>query len=150
MKTTLRLLAALCGVLAFQAAQAADQRPNIIVILADDLGNADLGYRGSQIKTPNLDKLATSGVRLESYYGLPLCTPARAALMTGRYPMRHGLQSFVIFPAHKYGLPLDETTLPQALKQAGYSTAMVASGISDTRTRSIGRRTGASIISTAT
>jgi arylsulfatase A-like enzyme len=125
MKTKLRLLAALCGVLSLQAAQAADQRPNIIVILADDLGNADLGYRGSQIKTPNLDKLATSGVRLESYYGLPLCTPARAALMTGRYPMRHGLQSFVIFPAHKYGLPLDETTLPQALKQAGYSTAMV-------------------------
>ena len=125
MKTKLRLLAALCCVLALQAAQAADQRPNIIVILADDLGNADLGYRGSQIKTPNLDKLATSGVRLESYYGLPLCTPARAALMTGRYPMRHGLQSFVIFPAHKYGLPLDETTLPQALKQAGYSTAMV-------------------------
>ena len=105
-------------------AQAAD-KPNIIVILADDLGNADMGYRGSQIRTPNLDALARGGVRLEAYYGQQLCTPARAALMTGRYPMRYGLQSFVIFPGHTYGLPTDETTLPQALKQAGYSTAMV-------------------------
>jgi arylsulfatase A-like enzyme len=105
-------------------AHAAD-KPNIVVILADDLGNADLGYRGSAIRTPNLDALANGGVRLESYYGQQLCTPARAALMTGRYPMRYGLQSFVIFPGHKYGLPTDETTLPQALKQAGYTTAMV-------------------------
>ena len=103
----------------------AGQKPNIIVILADDLGNADLGYRGSKIRTPNLDALAKGGVRLEAYYGLPLCTPARAALMTGRYPMRHGLQTFVIFPGHTYGLPTDETTLPQALQRAGYTTAMV-------------------------
>ena len=107
-----------------RAASAAD-KPNIVIILADDLGNADLGYRGSKIKTPNIDILAKGGVRLESYYGLPLCTPARAALMTGRYPMRHGLQTLVIFPSHKYGLPVDEKTLPQALKQIGYSTYMV-------------------------
>jgi arylsulfatase A-like enzyme len=100
-------------------------KPNIVVILADDLGNADLGYRGSKIRTPNIDTLANGGVRLESYYGLPLCTPARAALMTGRYPMRQGLQTLVIFPSHKYGLPTDERTLPQALKEAGYSTYMV-------------------------
>ncbi|QJW98570.1 arylsulfatase B [Frigoriglobus tundricola] len=106
------------------AAPAAD-KPNIVVILADDLGNADLGYRGSKIKTPNIDALARGGVRLESYYGLPLCTPARAALMTGRYPMRHGLQTLVIFPGHKYGLPTDEKTLPQALKEVGYATYMV-------------------------
>ena len=100
-------------------------RPNIIVILADDLGNADLGYRGSDIKTPNIDKLAKEGVRLESFHGMPVCTPARAALMTGRYPMRYGLQTLVIFPNHGYGLPTDERTLPQALKEAGYATAMV-------------------------
>lgn len=100
-------------------------KPNIVLILADDLGNADLGYRGSDIRTPNIDALAKGGVRLESYYGLPLCTPARAALMTGRYPMRHGLQTLVIFPSHKYGLPTDEKTLPQALKEVGYKTAMV-------------------------
>lgn len=117
-------VAALWVVLTGARAAAAD-KPNIVVILADDLGNADLGYRGSKIKTPNIDTLATSGVRFESYYGLPLCTPARAALMTGRYPMRHGLQTLVIFPSHKYGLPTDERTLPQALKDVGYKTAMV-------------------------
>jgi arylsulfatase A-like enzyme len=122
MKTRLTLL--LAFLFHVVVAQAAD-KPNIVVILADDLGNADLGYRGSAIRTPNLDTLAMGGVRLESYYGQQLCTPARAALMTGRYPMRYGLQTFVIFPGHTYGLPTAETTLPQALKQAGYTTAMV-------------------------
>jgi len=103
----------------------AETKPNIVMILADDLGNADLGYRGSKIRTPNIDSLAENGVRLESFYGMPLCTPARSALMTGRYPMRSGLQTFVIFPGHTYGLPTDETTLPQALKKAGYTTAIV-------------------------
>ncbi len=102
-----------------------EKKPNIIVILVDDLGNADLGYRGSKIKTPNIDTLAKEGVQLESFYAMPMCTPARAALLTGRYPMRTGLQSFVIFPGHKYGLPTEETTLPQALKESGYKTAMV-------------------------
>jgi arylsulfatase A-like enzyme len=103
----------------------AAENPNIVVILADDLGNADLGYRGGEIKTPNIDKLASTGVRCESFYGQPVCTPARAALMTGRYPIRHGLQTLVIFPSHTYGLPTDERTLPQALKDAGYRTLMV-------------------------
>jgi len=101
------------------------QPPNIVVILADDLGNADLGYRGSDIRTPNIDALAAGGVRLESFYGMPVCTPARAALMTGRYPIRYGLQTLVIFPSHTYGLPTDERTLPQALKERGYQTALV-------------------------
>lgn len=126
---------ALVGALALiasTAAQAADPsaalgagKPNIVFILADDLGNADLGYRGGEIKTPNIDRLAMEGVRAESFYGEPLCTPSRAALMTGRYPMRHGLQTLVIFPSHTYGLPTDERTLPQALKAAGYRTYMV-------------------------
>ena len=123
----LKFLSLFClGMLAAVQAVAAETRPpNIIVILADDLGNADLGYRGSDIKTPNIDKLAREGVRLESFHGMPVCTPARAALMTGRYPMRYGLQTLVIFPNHTYGLPTDERTLPQALKEAGYQTAMV-------------------------
>ena len=106
-------------------AQAASTKPNVVIILADDLGNADLGYRGSDIKTPNIDKLANEGVRLESFYGMPVCTPSRAELMTGRYAMRYGLETLVIFPSHTYGLPTDERTLPQALKDAGYDTAMV-------------------------
>ena len=100
-------------------------RPNIIFIMADDLGNADLGFRGSDIRTPHIDRLAKEGVLLESFYGEPVCTPARAALMTGRYPMRYGLQTLVIFPSHTYGLPVDERTLPQALKEAGYDTYIV-------------------------
>jgi arylsulfatase A-like enzyme len=123
------LVAVILGIAALapvaRAQDSAADRPNIVIVLADDLGNADLGYRGSKIKTPSIDGLAREGVRLESYYGLPVCTPARAALMTGRYPMRHGLQTLVIFPSHKYGLPTDEKTLPQALKEAGYSTYMV-------------------------
>jgi arylsulfatase A-like enzyme len=111
--------------LAAGGAGASGQRPNIVVILADDLGNADLGYRGSDIRTPHIDRLATGGVRLESFHGMPVCTPARAALMTGRYPMRQGLQTLVIFPNHRFGLPTDERTLPQALKEAGYQTLMV-------------------------
>ncbi len=105
-------------------ALAAATRPNIVFIMADDLGNADLGYRGGQVQTPHIDALAKEGVRLESFYGEPVCTPSRAALMTGRYPMRYGLQTLVIFPSHTYGLPLDERTLPQALHDAGYRTLM--------------------------
>jgi arylsulfatase A-like enzyme len=65
-------------------------KPNIVIILADDLGNADLGCRGSDIKMPNIDKLANEGVWLESFYGMPVCTLARAELMTGCYAMRYG------------------------------------------------------------
>ena len=100
-------------------------KPNIVFIMADDLGNADLGYRGGLIKSPNIDKLATEGVRLEDFYGMPVCTPSRAELMTGRYAMRYGLQTLVIFPSHTYGLATDERTLPQVLKEAGYKTLMV-------------------------
>lgn len=101
------------------------KRPNIIYILADDLGWADVGYHGGEVKTPNIDRLAASGVRLEQFYVQPVCTPTRASLMTGRYPMRQGLQVDVIRPWQKRGLPLDERTLPQALKEVGYKTAIL-------------------------
>jgi arylsulfatase A-like enzyme len=119
----LGLVAAFCFA-AVAAAQAAELKPNIVFIMADDLGNADLGYRGGEMKTPNIDKLAKEGVRLESFYGEPGCTPSRAALLSGRYPMRYGLQTLVIFPSHTFGLATDERTLPQALKDAGYRTYM--------------------------
>lgn len=100
-------------------------KPNIVYIVADDLGWKDVGFHGSDIKTPNLDKLAESGARLEQFYAQPMCTPTRAALMTGRYPFRYGLQTLVIPSGYTYGLPVDEWLLPQALKEAGYQTAIV-------------------------
>ncbi|HQR77587.1 MAG TPA: arylsulfatase [Burkholderiaceae bacterium] len=103
----------------------AQPRPNIVYIVADDLGWKDVGFRGSDIRTPNIDALARGGVRLEGFYAQPFCTPTRAALMTGRYPFRYGLQTAVIPSAHTYGLALDEWLLPQALKDAGYDTAIV-------------------------
>jgi arylsulfatase A-like enzyme len=99
--------------------------PNIVFILADDLGWKDVGYHGSEIKTPNIDGLAAIGAKLEQFYVTPLCSPTRACLLTGRYPMRQGLQTLVIFPWAQYGLPLEERTLPQALKQCGYETSML-------------------------
>ena len=107
------------------SAREVTQPPNIVYIIADDLGWKDVGFRGSDIQTPNLDKLAKGGVVLEQFYAQPMCTPTRAALMTGRYPHRYGLQTIVIPSAGKYGLPTDEWLLPQALKEAGYTTAIV-------------------------
>ena len=107
------------------AAQQSAPRPHIIYILADDLGWKDVGFHESDIKTPNIDKLAREGARLEQFYAQPMCTPSRAALMTGRYPFRYGLQTAVIPSASKYGLATDEWLLPQALKEAGYMTAIV-------------------------
>jgi arylsulfatase A-like enzyme len=107
-------------------AQARPNRPNIVFILADDLGGADVGFNGgTEIYTPNIDRLAASGARFEQFYAQPSCTPTRAALMTGRYPMRQGLQVCVINNWAQYGLPLDERTLPQALREVGYATAIV-------------------------
>ncbi len=101
-------------------------RPNIVFVLADDLGWADVGYHGAEdIKTPHIDRLATSGVKLESCYAMPMCSPSRAALMTGRFPMRYGMQTFVITPGQRYGVPTDERMLAQELKEAGYGTYAV-------------------------
>lgn len=107
------------------AAEHGAPRPHIIYIVADDMGWKDVGFHGSDIKTPNIDKLAQEGARLEQFYVQPMCTPTRAALMTGRYPFRYGLQTLVIPTPSKYGLPTDEWLLPQALKEAGYRTVMV-------------------------
>lgn len=104
---------------------AADDRPNIVFLLADDLGYADCGFNGgTEIATPHLDALAADGVVLESFYVQPVCSPTRGALMTGRYPIRLGLQVGVIRPWAEYGLPLEERTLADALCEAGYRTAI--------------------------
>ena len=99
--------------------------PHIVYLLADDLGWKDVGYHGGGAKTPNLDRLAAAGARLEKFYTLPYSTPTRAALMTGRYPMRYGLQTQSILPWSQFGLPESEKTIAQTLREAGYRTAFL-------------------------
>ncbi|HKD08460.1 MAG TPA: sulfatase [Bryobacteraceae bacterium] len=99
--------------------------PNIVFILCDDLGYGDLGCYGSTIRTPNLDRMAAEGVRFTNFTSAdPVCSPSRAALLTGRYPTRVGVPR-VLFPQDKEGLALDETTLANALKSQGYSTMCI-------------------------
>lgn len=99
-------------------------KPNVIYILADDLGRDDVGWRNPEIKTPNLDKLANTGAKLEQYYVQPVCSPTRASFLTGRYPFRYGFQTGVVRPWANYGLPLEERTIAQVLKETGYETAI--------------------------
>ena len=122
------LIVVLCCLTATVSAQTVEQeqakKPHIVIFLADDLGWKDVGYHGSEIQTPHIDSLATAGVRLEQFYVQPVCSPTRSSLMTGRYPIRQGLQVGVIRPWAEYGLPLEERTLAQALKETGYRTAI--------------------------
>ena len=120
------LLPALTIVVLAAPARAADRKPNIVHIVADDLGWKDVGFNGCvDIKTPNLDAQAAGGVKLTQFYVQPMCTPTRACLMTGRYPFRYGLQTAVIPSVSAYGLDTTEWLLPQCLKEAGYETAII-------------------------
>jgi arylsulfatase A-like enzyme len=108
------------------SAEATAGKPNIVHIVADDLGWKDVGFNGcTDIRTPNLDKLAATGAKLAGFYVQPMCTPTRAALMTGRYPWRYGLQTMVIPGTAGYGLDTSEWLMPQCLKEAGYNTAII-------------------------
>jgi arylsulfatase A-like enzyme len=123
------VLAALWAGLALAGAtpgEAAHRRPNFVVLLADDLGYGDLSSFGHPtLLTPNLDRMAREGLKLTSFYsGAPLCTPSRAALMTGRYPMRSGLFR-VLFPEDTGGMPASEVTLAEALAGGGYRTMAI-------------------------
>jgi len=118
------LLCVLCG------QTFAASRPNIIIILADDLGYGDLGCYGSpNIRTPNLDRMAAEGMRFTQFYSVAeVCTPSRAALLTGRYPIRSGMchdQFRVLRNVSTGGLPAEEITLAELLKTNGYATACI-------------------------
>jgi arylsulfatase A len=121
------LLAASFAAVGFAAlASAAEPPPNFIIIFTDDLGYGDLAvYGNSAIRTPRLDQMAAEGVRLTEFYSAaPTCSPARAALLTGRYPKRSGLVR-VLSPWERAGLPLSEITLAEVLKNRGYTTACI-------------------------
>ncbi len=96
-------------------------KTNIVFMIADDLGWNDVGYHGSAIKTPHIDALAKKGVELDRYYAYPVCSPTRVAIMTGRTPIRQGIDSPI---GPNGGLPLDEHLFPQTLQAAGYQTFM--------------------------
>ena len=105
---------------------AAGDKPNIVVILADDLGWGDISLNGSDlIKTPNIDRIGREGIQLMTFYaGANVCTPSRAALLTGRYPVRSGMQH-VVYPQSTDGLPASEVTIAELVKTRGYVTKMV-------------------------
>ncbi|MFV1996297.1 MAG: sulfatase-like hydrolase/transferase, partial [Verrucomicrobiales bacterium] len=100
--------------------RAEESKPNIVILLADDLGWADVGFHGSPIATPNIDSIAREGTVLDRFYVCPVCTPTRAGLMTGRYPIRFGLMRAVLPPWRKFALAQDEVLMPEILAKAGY------------------------------
>ena len=104
-------------------AQPASQ-PHILIILADDLGWNDVGYHGSRIETPSIDRIAREGIELDRFYVQPTCSPTRAGLMTGKLPMRFGLYR-PINKSSTRGVPLAERLLPEYLDERGYQSFMV-------------------------
>jgi arylsulfatase A-like enzyme len=97
--------------------------PNILILLADDLGWGDIGLHGGTAQTPNIDRLAHEGVELNRYYAYPSCSPTRAAMLTGQMPRRFGI--IQALQARDPGLPAGLPTFPQTLKSAGYQTMLV-------------------------
>ena len=126
---TLLLTPVLVGILAAgvlvsvsRAEEQTPRRPNVVVIVIDDMGWADIGYHNDQIRSPNLDRLAREGVRFDQHYVMQECTPTRVALMTGRYPTRFGLHCSSA--SNEQAFPLETVTMASALRSIGYDTAI--------------------------
>jgi len=118
--------ALLSPVTALHAAETKPAKPNIIIILADDMGFSDIGCFGSEIKTPNLDKLAANGMRFTEFYNMSRCCPSRATILTGLYPHQTGVGNMTQdagLPAYQGHLNDTCVTLAEVLKSAGYFTA---------------------------
>ena len=132
-QTTLALLATLIlpGLFWAYPAEALEEpekqspQPNVVILVADDLGWADVGYRGGGIETPAIDSLAKEGVVMDRFYATPICSPTRAALMTGRDPLKLGIAYDQIHPWYNVGLPPDAYTIADAFREDGYQTGIV-------------------------
>jgi len=160
MRMTLAILTLCLSVVPAVAQSPSPVRPNVVLIVTDDVGYGDLGSYGAQdVKTPSIDSLARDGVRLTDFYAAPQCTPTRAALISGRYQQRSRLEAALPGPktlAGATGLPATGYSLPQLLKNNGYATGLIGKGISATgrssaRTRTVsitssGSRADSSII----
>jgi arylsulfatase A-like enzyme len=123
MTTAVRWFLALVCLVALSAPAVAVEgaKPNIVLVMADDLGSGDVGWRGGPYKTPHLDTLAKESVRLNQHYSLPVCSPTRASLLSGRFNSRFGCTN----PQNPRVFPFDTVTLAGALKSVGYETALV-------------------------
>src|SRR5687768_6590126 len=119
MKRNLLFIVFLCCCSSLPAQDKSSNRPNIIIIMADDLGYSDLGCYGGEINTPNLDRLAQHGLRMSNFYNNARCCPTRASLLTGQYAHKVGLAS------NGSALTRNGATIPELLKQNGYQTGMV-------------------------
>ena len=118
-----RTVAVLCGALvaaSLPAVAAESSKPNILLLVADDLGWADVGWHGAKFHTPVLDRLVREGVELDRHYVQPVCTPTRTALMSGRWTSRFG--PHVLAPSNSRAFPPGTPTIASALKQCGYAT----------------------------
>lgn len=118
-------LVALATLAWLPARAGAARPPNVIVLLADDLGWADVGFHGGEIETPSIDRIAREGMVLDRFYAAPICSPTRAALLTGRDPIELGIAYDQINPWNVNGLAAAETTLAERMRAAGYQTAIV-------------------------
>ena len=109
------------------ALRAAEERPNVIVIFTDDQGWGDAGCFGAtDVETPHMDAIAKAGVRFTQFYAAaPVCSPSRAGLLTGRYPLRAGMPGNAPSELGKPGMPAGETTIAEVLKAAGYATGHI-------------------------
>ncbi len=125
---TLHLFCLTTSILCLVSVESAERKPNIIVILADDVGYSDIGCYGSEIQTPNLDKLAANGLRFTQFYNTARCCPTRASLLTGLYPHQAGMGAMADHPTKEDGyrgtLNTNCVTIAEALKPAGYHTYM--------------------------
>src|SRR6056297_1171645 len=120
------LLSFCCGIGLSPEVASAESPPNVVVLLADDLGYQDIGCYDGPVQTPSLDGLAAGGMRFRQFYsGCAVCSPSRATLLTGRQHIRAGVYSWIHDPSQESHLLLREITLAEILKQAGYETAHI-------------------------